>query len=417
MRRRNNRLTVTDHLGRHLTYDLTEFKRILVAGFGKAAYPMARAIEDTLQDRIAQEVIIVPRGSSLPSGRSDVIEAGHPIPDGGSLRGARRIAKMLRAAGKDDLVLLLISGGGSALCTLPARGITINDLRRTNEILLRSGAAIDEINTIRRHLSRVKGGYMARLAWPATVIALIISDVVDDHPHSIASGPAAADPTTFHDARNILVRHRLMRRIPAAVRAHIDAGCRGAIPDTPKPDDPIFRGVQDLVIGNNRTVLRAIARAAEQRGFASSILSSRVNADTRHAASVFTALIRNLCGPRRTRRAPQCIVAGGEMTSPIRGRGQGGRNQDFCLALAPMIAGIKGVEVLSADTDGIDGNTDAAGAIVDGGTYNRGRALGLDIDKALARCDSYPFLKATGNVLFTGPTNTNVMDVQIVLIR
>ena len=414
--RRDNRLSVTDHLGQRASYDLRKIKGIFIAAFGKAAYPMARAVERVLHDRILQRVIIVPRDRHLATDQPDIIAAGHPIPDRGGVRGARRIAKMLRAAGADDLVLLLISGGGSALCALPSRGITLQDLQRMNEILLASGADIEEINTIRRHLSRIKGGHMARLASPATTVALMISDVIGDRPHTIASGPAAPDPTTFHDARRILVRRRLMRRIPAAVRAHIDAGCRGAIPDTPKPDDPAFRGVQSFVIGNNLTALRAIARAAEQRGFASSILSSRVNADTRHAARVFAALIRDLCGRRRTRRAPQCIVAGGEMTSPVRGPGQGGRNQDFCLALAPMIAGIEGVEVLSADTDGIDGNTDAAGAIVNGATRNRIRALGFDIGRALARRDPYPLLKSSDSLLFTGATGTNVMDIQIVLI-
>ncbi len=408
-------LTVTEHLGSQEYYDLSKFKRILVAGFGKAALPMAQAIEQILLDRITKGVIITPYGTGSRLNRIDVTEAGHPIPDTRGVYGAHQITEMLRDTTKHDLVVLLISGGGSALCTLPAAGITIGDLRKMNEILLRSGANINEINTIRKHLSLIKGGQLARFAHPAQTAAMIISDAIGDSPHAIASGPAAPDPSTFYEARNILRKYRLLQTTPPNILTRLERGCRGEIPETPKPGEGIFMNTRNFIIGNNIIALQAIAKRARQKGYEPFILSSRISGDTRYVAKVFASMIEGF--QRNPITAPLCIISGGEMTTTVKGTGIGGRNQDFCLSLTTMIKGLKGVQVLSAGTDGIDGNTDAAGAIVDGHTYERASAMGFDIEQTLANYDSHTFLQATGSLLITGPTRTNVMDVQIVLLH
>lgn len=408
-------LTITDHLRNQECYDLTRFKRILIAGFGKAALPMAQAIEQILLDRITKGVVITPYGIGSKLKRIDVTEAGHPIPDTRGINGAQRITEMMGDTTKDDLVILLVSGGGSALFTLPAAGITIDDLRKMNETLLRSGANIDEINTIRKHLSLVKGGQLARFVHPAKTAALIISDVIGDPPHAIASGPAAPDPSTFCAACDILRKYRLLQTTPPNILTRLEGGCRGEIPETPKPGDPLFRNKRNFIIGNNITALQAIAKLARQKGYEPFILSSRISGDTRYVAKVFAAMIEDF--KRIPITVPICIISGGEMTTMVQGTDIGGRNQDFCLSLVPLIKGFRDVQVLSAGTDGIDGNTDAAGAIVDSHTYERTRAMRLDIEQSLANYDAHTFLQATGCLLITGSTKTNVMDIQIVLLH
>jgi glycerate 2-kinase len=409
-------LRIADHQGHQECYDLSRIKRILIAGFGKAAYPMAQAVEQTMPHRITKGFIITPHGTGTGLNRIDVIEAGHPIPDNDGIYGAQRIADMLQHAAEDDLVVLLVSGGGSALCTSPAQGLTFGDLRKMNEVLLRSGANIEEINTIRKHMSSVKGGQLARLAHPAKMAVMIISDVIGDPPHTIASGPAAPDPSTFCEARDILQKYGLSEHTPPRIRARLEAGCRGDIPETPKPGDPLFRHTRNIIIANNLTALRSIAKHAKQKGYESFILTSRLSGDTRRVARVFASMIIEFTRITRTTSMPVCIISGGEMTTRVEGEGLGGRNGDFCLSLVPIIKGLKRVQILAAGTDGIDGNTDAAGAIVNGDTYEHARALGLDVEQALANYDAYTFFKATGSLVITGPTRTNVMDIQIALI-
>jgi glycerate 2-kinase len=415
IRKRADTLTIRDNLGCETSYDLSEFERILIAGFGKAAYPMARAIEQKLHERITRGVVITPYGSSTKLRRIDIIEAGHPVPDMNSLRGARLIAGMMDGATESDIVILLVSGGGSALCTLPAPGLSVDEVSRTTDLLLRSGASIDEINTIRKHLSQIKGGQLAKLAHPAEVAALIISDVIGDPPHAIASGPAAPDPSTFSDASRIISKYKIAQIIPPNISAHLEAGCRGEIPETPKPGEPFFEKTRNFIIGNNIMALQAIADRARQKGYRALILSSRISGDTRNVAKAFASVIMDF--KRNNTTLPLCIISGGEMTAAVKGTGTGGRNQDFCLSMIPLIKGIEDIQLLSAGTDGIDGNTDAAGAIVDGNTYEHAMALGIDIEKALANYDANTLLKATENLLMTGPTGTNVMDVQIILLR
>lgn len=415
VRKAKGLLTIQDHLGNQTLYDLSEFKRILIAGFGKAAVPMAHAIEQILQERIARGIVITPYGTKTRLKRIDIQEADHPVPDTNSMRGAQMILEMMDDTSESDFVILLLSGGGSALCTLPANGITIDDLQKMNITLLRSGASVGEINIIRKHLSLIKGGQLVNYTRPAEVAALIISDVIGDPPNAIASGPAAPDPSTYSEAFHIIHKYKIAGRIPVNIYDRIEAGCRGEMPETPKPGDPLFEKVRNFIIGNNITALKAIAEKARKKGYLPFILSSRISGDARHMAKVFASIIMDF--KKNNMTAPACIISGGEMTSVVKGICPGGRNQDFCLSMLPLIRGVEGVQIMSADTDGIDGSTEAAGAIVDGNTYDRARKIGIDIEKTLVNYDANTLLKATESLFITGPTSTNVMDIQIILLH
>jgi hydroxypyruvate reductase len=412
----SEKLIVRDIFSHEAISDLSRFQRILLTGFGKVAASMAQATEELLRDRITDGVIIASKGRHPTLARSKLIEAAHPLPDENSLRGAKRLAALVSSAGEKDLILCLISGGGSALCTLPQDRITVEDLRTLTRQLLGCGASIEEINTIRKHLSQIKGGQLARLAYPATVISLIISDVIGDRIDSIASGPFAPDATTFVDAYGIMEKYALTKSIPPTVRDHIEAGLKGAAPETLKQGDPVFQNTSNLIIANNLLALRAIEHRAQQIGYSTLMLTSKLRGDTREAARIFGAMTKTLCEKIKD-KANICLIAGGEMTVRLTGKSRGGRNCDFGLALAPLIKGMEKTVVLSAGTDGIDGSTDAAGAIIDGTTLPRLHDLGLDHQSALINHGAYSILKKSGDLLMTGPTNTNVMDIQLVLIR
>jgi glycerate 2-kinase len=407
--------TVRDTLSRYIPFNLKEFRHIFLTAFGKAAGLMARATEDILQDRITTGVVVVKHGNRIKLNRSHLLEAAHPLPDKHSLRGAQRIARLVSEAGETDLVLCLLSGGGSALCTLPDGNITLGDLRMVTRQLLSCGANIHEVNTLRKHVSQIKGGGLARLAYPATAVSLIISDVIADRLDSIASGPTAPDETTFQDAYDIMKKHGLLETVPVAIRNHIEAGLKGEVPETPKPGDPVFEKTNNIIITHNLDALRAIAQKAVQIGYRTLMLTSRVQGDTRNVARIFGTMIKDLSDSARS-QGPICIIAGGEMTTRVTGKGKGGRNCDFGLALSPLIHGLKNTVVLSAGTDGADGPTDAAGVIIDGTTLHRLQSMGLDHNAALADHDSYSILKKSGDLLVTGPTGTNVMDLQLVLL-
>ena len=410
-------LIARDILGRIVAFDLTQFKRILVIGFGKVADLMAHATEDILQDRISDGIIITKRVHNIPQLRKiHVVEAGHPVPDARSIEGAQRIVELARSTDDRDLVICLISGGGSALCSLPCENIALVDLQQLTEQLLKCGANIEEINTIRKHVSQVKGGRFARLVFPATLVSLIISDVIGDRLEVIASGPTVPDETTFQDARSVLEKYSLVDKVPASVRKHIELGVEDKIEETVRKDNPVFQKVETLIIAHNLTALRVIVKKAAQMGYSSFILSSMIKGDTRHNAKGFATAIKALAEPSLSNRKPFCVVCGGEMTARVSGKGKGGRNTDFCLALAPLIHGMKNVVILSAGTDGIDGATDAAGAVIDGSTSHKALSLDLDIDAALAENDSYALLKKLNALLVTGPTRTNVMDIQIITV-
>jgi glycerate 2-kinase len=410
-RLRNDHLQVANR-----TYTLSRIRHVFVTGCGKAAARMALAIEDLLGDRVDDGVVVVKYGYDLPLRRIKVVGAGHPIPDQAGLDGARQIVELVRAAGESDLVLFLISGGGSALFPGPADSLTLADKQRTTQMLLQSGATIQEINAVRKHISKLKGGRFAKLVAPAHLVALILSDVVGDSLETIASGPTVGDATTYADCLEIIQRYDLREKIPDSVVNLLRRGAQGAVDETPKPSDAVFQKVQNVVIGSNQTALKAAQLQAEALGYHTQILSSSIEGESRAVARSHSALVKEIALADKPVRRPACVISGGETTVIVRGDGLGGRNQEFALAAAIQIDGLDGAVVLSAGTDGTDGVTDAAGGIVDGSTIQRGRAKGLDATAFLIRNDSYRFLKATEDLLITGPTFTNVMDLQVMLV-
>lgn len=397
-------------------YRLASFRNIYVVGAGKASAAMAQAVQKLLGRRIAGGLINVKYGHTAPLRRIELNECGHPVPDEAGVRGARRIAALLESAGKDDLALCLISGGGSALLPSPAPPVTLEQKQEATRLLLACGANIHEINALRKHISTLKGGQLARLAQPATVISLLLSDVIGDDLDVIASGPTAPDASTFATARAVLEKYGLLDKVPPAVRERIEQGVAGQIEETPKSGDPIFQRVQNLIVGSNALAVEAAAAKARDLGLRPLILSTRIEGETREIARMHAAIAKEVLLSGRPVRPPACLISGGETTVTIRGDGLGGRNQEFVLAAALDLAGYRGIVVLSGGTDGTDGPTDAAGALADGSTVARAEALGLRPQEFLARNDSYRFFDALGDLLKTGPTKTNVMDVRLLLV-
>ncbi len=395
------------------SYALADFQRIFIVGAGKAAAPMARALEMLLGERLTGGIVVAPYGQAQLLQKVRVIEAAHPIPDLAGLEGARLIAGVARQASAHELIFVLMSGGGSALLPYPIDGLTLADKQTVTQLLLRSGATIQEINALRRHLSQLKGGKLARMTDPAQVVTLLLSDVIGDRLEDIASGPTAPDPSRYTDCLEILRMYRLHEAIPAPARSILERGSQGEIAETVKPNDPVFTRVHNVIVGSNRLATDAARSYAESLGYRATILSNAVQGESREVAKRYAATIKKIL--TEPVPAPICFISGGETTVTVRGDGMGGRNQEFALAAALEIGGTEGVVVLSAGTDGIDGPTAAAGAIVDGATVARGRSKGCDAAEFLARNDSYSYLNATGDLLITGPTHTNVMDIQVML--
>jgi len=391
-------------------YRLNAYRNVYVIGAGKASAQMAQPIERLLGKRIAQGLINVKHGHTAPLRWIELNECGHPIPDGNGELGARRIAEIASQAGQDDLVVCLISGGASALLPLPAPPVTLEQKQETTRLLLHCGANIHELNCVRKHISAVKGGQLAQLAWPATVLTLILSDVIGDDLDVIGSGPTVPDRSTFADARAILSKYGIAAKVPAVVRERLSENSS----ETPKPGDKIFEHVQNLIVGSNRLAVDAAAQKARALGYHTLVLSTFIEGETRDVARVHAAIAREIRASGRPVKPPACVISGGETTVTIRGNGRGGRNQEFALAAALDIAGLKDVVILSAGTDGTDGPTDAAGAIADGTTIAR---AGLDASAYLANNDSYRFFENLGDLIKTGPTGTNVADVRILLLR
>jgi hydroxypyruvate reductase len=394
-------------------YRLNAFRNVYVVGAGKASARMAQAVERLLGKRISGGLINVKYGQAATLRRIRINECGHPIPDSNGQAGAERIAEILREAGSDDLVICLISGGASALLPVPAAPVRLEDKQATTRLLLESGANIHEMNCVRKHISEVKGGQLAKLAYPAAVLTLILSDVVGDDLDVIGSGPTVPDRSTFADARNIIEEYGLWKRIPKTVAERLGSD----VPETPKPGDPIFAKVQNLVVGSNSLAVDAAARQARALGFHTLVLSTFLEGEARQIARVHAAIAKELRASGRPVKLPACVISGGETTVTIRGNGQGGRNQEFALAAAMDIAGFEDMVILSGGTDGIDGPTDAAGAIADGTTIARAEALGHHPAEFLANSDSYHFFESLGDLIKTGPTGTNVADIQIILAR
>lgn len=397
-------------------YDLDAYDRVIVVGFGKASASMAKAVEQVLAGFDVTGLVVVKYGHLAELEKIKVVEAAHPTPDENGHEGAKQITALLADAGETDFVLCLISGGGSALMPLPAVGITLDDKKRTTDLLLECGARIVEINAVRKHISGIKGGQLARLAHPATVVSLMLSDVVGDPLDAIASGPTVPDPTTFDDCLEIIDRYKIRNRCPSSVLGHLRGGASGRIDETPKPGDSIFEGTRNLVIGSNAVAVKAAEQVARSLGYNTIVLSTLIEGETRDVAGVHTAIAREVIASGRPVQVPACLISGGETTVTIKGSGKGGRNQEFVLAAAVDIAGIDGIVALSAGTDGTDGPTDAAGALADGHTLARASDAGLDAMTYLEGNDAYPFFDALGDLIKTGPTNTNVMDLRVVLV-
>ena len=397
-------------------FNLNDYDRILVVGAGKAVASMAKAMEDLLGDRISDGVIVVKDAHGLPLNKIKVREASHPVPDERGVKGTEKILSLVEKAGERDLIICLISGGGSALLIAPVSDISLEDKQKATELLLDSGATIHEFNTVRKHLSRAKGGRLAQMAYPATVSSLILSDVVGDDLDVIASGPTVPDSSTFQDADRILHDYGIWDQLASSVRLHIEKGSSGQIKDTPKSDNPVFKHCFQTLVGTNLQALEAAAKSAEGLGYRSFILSSKVEGEAREAAKFFTAIAKEVLDSENPIKLPACVLCGGETTVTIQGDGRGGRNQEFALAAALAIDGLDNVVVLSGGTDGTDGPTDAAGAIADGATLKRARENGLDPKDFLLRNDSYRFFQKLDDLLMTGPTRTNVMDIYLLLV-
>lgn len=398
-------------------YPLDDMGSVRVVGMGKASALMARPLTEMLAGRISGGVIVVKYGHVYPLNGIRVLEAGHPVPDEAGLRGTREMIDSLSGIQPKDIVFCLISGGGSALSPAPAKGLSLGDKQAVTRRLLDCGATIHEINSIRKHLSRIKGGQLTRIARPASVVSLILSDVIGDDLDTIASGPTVPDSSTYYDCLRILNRFKLSEVIPSAALKHLEKGARGEIPETPKRSDPIFEGTQNVIVGSNALALEAARLKASRLGYNALILSSSMGGDTREVARVHASIAREISKTGHPVPPPACIISGGETTLMVQGAGMGGRNQEFVLAAAIGIEGLPGTVVLSGGTDGTDGPTSAAGALADGGTLERGRQSGLDAEGFLANNDSYHFFEPLGDLLVTGPTLTNVMDLRLVLVE
>lgn len=397
-------------------YDLRRIGRVVAIGAGKASIPMARAVREVLRGRLDSVFVVAP---SPVSGRAKsgiaVAEAGHPIPDRRGMQAARHVLQLASSLGKDDLLIVLLSGGASSLLPLPAEGLTLADKQRTTRLLLRSGATIAEVNAVRKHLSAIKGGRLAAVT-PASVLTLILSDVGGDDLGVIGSGPTAPDRTTFLDAVRIVRSYDLWERLPAAVRSHLGEGLAGRRDETPKPRSLLFRRVHHAVVGNNRLAIEAAAKAAHKAGYESVLLGTFVTGEAGQFGRWMGELGKELAR-RTTLPGPVCVLAGGELTVTVRGSGRGGRAQEFALAAALAIQGTQGVWVAGFGTDGRDGPTDAAGAVADGETVARGRRQRVDAARCLRKHDSYALFQKVGGHIKTGLTGTNVNDLYVLMVR
>jgi len=396
-------------------YDLRRYERVVVVGAGKATASMARAVEQRLGPWLQGGFVVVKHGHVVPTRRIVVAEAGHPVPDRSGQRAAARLCALAAELGRRDLLIVLLSGGASSLLPAPVAGVTLADKQRTTQQLLRCGASIREINTVRKHLSQIKGGRLAELT-EATVVTLILSDVLGDDLSAIASGPTVPDPTTYQDAVAILKRDRIWQATPQRVRQHLDRGCQGLASETPKPGSSLFRRVQHHIVGNNAAAVTAVTRAARAAGLRTLVHTPAITGEARDAGRWFGALARNIVREGKPLQRPCCVVAGGETTVTVTGKGTGGRAQEFAAAAALEIAGLAKVWVVAIGTDGTDGPTDAAGAVIDGNTVARAQRLSVDLEGALKRHNTYPALKRLHQLIITGPTGTNVNDLYLLLV-
>lgn len=403
-------------VGEH-EYLLSHYEHIFVMGAGKAAAPMTQAIEALLGDRISGGLVVTKIDHGGPTKRVQLAEAGHPIPDEMGIDAGQRILQLAEAAGASDLVITLLSGGGSSLLVAPAIGLTLDDLQIMTDALLGCGATINEINTLRKHCSAIKGGQLARAVAPATAVTLVLSDVIGNPLDVIASGPTVPDSSTWQDAWNIIERYDLIEQVPLAILGRLQAGMQGAVPETPKPGDAIFEKSLVHVIGDNRIAARAACEQAQLLGFDTLLLTTYLEGEAQEVAKVIASLAKEILATHLPLQPPACILLGGETTVRLgNDPGRGGRNQELALAAAIAVEGIENVNIVSLATDGTDGPTDSAGGIVDGTTVARGRGQGMSASTHLNDHDAYPFLEAVNDLLLTGPTQTNVNDLVFVFV-
>lgn len=399
-------------------FNLDIYNRILIIGGGKASGMMAEALERKLGPLIEKGVVIIPRGvkGMFRLKRIKTMGASHPLPDERCVRAVGEMLKLLEDVDEETLILALISGGGSSLMTHPAEDVELEDLREISSRLMLAGARINELNAVRKHLSAIKGGRLAAKAYPATIVSLILSDVVGDPLDTIASGPTSPDTSTFRDAVEALERYDLWREAPPSVKMRLEAGLRGEVEETPKPGDPLFERVYNVVVANNYTAASSALRRAKALGYNSLLLSTRIEGESRIIGQLYASLAQEAASSGHPINPPAAIIAGGETTVTVRGSGKGGRNQELALASSLGLKGLEAV-VASIATDGVDGPTDAAGALVDGFTLERAEAKGLDPLDYLERNDSYSFFKAIGDLIETSPTGTNVNDITVIMLR
>ena len=400
-------------------YSLSDFQNVFLVGTGKAGVPMARAVEDILGDDLQEGLIVVKHGHGGALGKTRVLESGHPEPDEDGRQAAESLLDFLHNhVGEEDLLLVLLSGGGSALLPAPVTEVSFEAKQATTATLLRSGATIHEINAIRKHLSRVKGGRLVEHAGGAHILSLMLSDVVGDNLTSIASGPTVPDPTSFDDCLQILAKYKIEESIPPEVFSYLRSGANGEVRETPKPGDSRFEKVLNAIVASNIVALRAAAEKARSLGFSPLILSSSIAGDTTDVALLHTAIAQEVLQSGLPLSRPCCIISGGETTVKVSGDGKGGRSQEFALCCAAEIADWEPESILftCVGSDGTDGPTDAAGAWASPETAVRAKELGLSIKDFLARNDSYHFFQKLGDLIITGPTQTNVMDLRFILI-
>ena len=411
LHRQGDQLVIADRV-----YRLDRYRHVFIVGAGKAAYPMGSQAARLLEDKLSGGILVVKEGYSGDVPGITLHQAGHPIPDERGLRATKEIIDLLQAAGEDDLVICLISGGGSALLTSPADGLTLEDLQRLTTLLLACGADITEMNTLRKHLDEVKGGKLARYAYPAQLVTLILSDVIGDPLEIIASGPTVADPTTYQDALNVLERYGIQESTPPAILAHLQRGLAGGAPETPKPGEESLAGNQNHLIGNNLLAAGAALEGARNEGFNTLLLTTTLQGEAHQAGRFLAGVARRVAASGRPLPRPACIVAGGETTVTLQGSGLGGRNQEIALGAVADLAGLEGVLLVTLATDGGDGPTNAAGAVVTGETSSRARQAHLEPEAFLANNDSYHFFEPLGDLLITGPTLTNVNDLAFIFV-
>ncbi len=398
------------------SFDLKKFKNIYVIGGGKASGSMAEALEQLLDKRITEGLVNIPRGNRYKTEIIKLHEASHPVPDEAGVEGTRRMLQIAEQARADDLVICLISGGGSSLMPMPRDEISIANKRELTNALLKSGATINEINTVRKHISDFKGGWLAKKAYPAIILNLILSDVVGDPLDFIASGPTVPDSTTFADAKKVLEKYGLWRNSPASIRKVLSEGEEGLIPETPKAGDDVFKKVYNVVVGNNRSASLAGCAQLKSDGLNTLLLTATLEGEARHIGTMLASIAHEVAVSSNPVSKPAGIVAGGETTVTVVGEGLGGRNQELALSAALKLQNTGGLVLASLSTDGVDGPTDAAGAMVDGKTLTKAAKIGLNPEKYLADNDSYNFFSKLEDLIFTGPTSTNVNDISIIVV-